>query len=71
MEKPSRFDEALSKLDPESRRVIDLWIEGLSHSEVAEILGLTERACAIVRLRAIEQVRRLMGQESLIGEEWN
>ena len=67
MENPSRLGEALSQLDPETRRVVELWLEGLSHSEAAEILGLTERAFAIVRLNAIDRLRRLLGQEA---ETW-
>lgn len=68
MENPRRLDEALSQLDPETRRVVELWLEGLSHSEAAEMLGLTERAFAIVRLNAIERLRRLLGQETEVWE---
>ncbi len=67
MEESNRLEEALAKLDPESRRVIEVWLKGLSHSEAAETLGLTERAFAVVRLNAIERLRQLLGQEA---EAW-
>ena len=62
MENPSRLDEALSKLDPETRRVVELWLEGVSQSEAAEMLGLNERAFAVARMNAVERLRRLLGQ---------
>jgi hypothetical protein len=68
VEESNRLEEALAKLDPESRRVIKVWLEGLSHAEAAKILGLTERAFALIRLNAIERLRRLLGQETATWE---
>ncbi len=68
MEKSDRLEEALAKLEPESRRVIEVWLEGLSHSEAAEILGLSERAFAVARINAIDKMRRLLGQETAAWE---
>jgi DNA-directed RNA polymerase specialized sigma24 family protein len=67
VEESNRLEEALAKLDPESRRVVEVWLEGLGHSEAAEMLGLSERAFAVVRMNAIERLRRLLGQEA---EAW-
>jgi DNA-directed RNA polymerase specialized sigma24 family protein len=67
VEKPNSLEKALAKIDPESRGVIEVWLEGLSHSEAAEVLGLSERAFAVVRVNAIERLRRLLGQET---ESW-
>ena len=38
----SRLDAAMAGLDPWSRRLMQLWIDGKSHSEMATALGLTE-----------------------------
>jgi RNA polymerase sigma factor (sigma-70 family) len=68
VEESNRLEEVLAELAPESRRVIEVWLEGLSHSEAAEMLGLSERAFAVVRMNAIERLRQLLGQETAAWE---
>ena len=59
----SRLDSALALLDARSRHVMELWLEGESLGEIAEIIGLPERAVAVIRGTSIWRLRELIAQE--------
>jgi RNA polymerase sigma factor (sigma-70 family) len=54
----SRLDEALDQLDDRVRRVMELWLAGRSHAEIADILGISERGARVLRAAAARQMRR-------------
>lgn len=56
----SRLDNALAQLDPQSRQIMELWLEGVTDSDVASQLALPERVVEVIRARAFWQVRELM-----------
>jgi hypothetical protein len=60
----SRLDAAMAGLDPWSRRLMQLWIDGKSHSEMATALGLTEEEL-LAALPA--SVQRLQEQISFVS----
>ena len=59
----SRLDSALALLDARSRHIMELWLEGTSPREIAEIIGLPERAVAVIRGTSIWRLRELIAQE--------
>jgi DNA-directed RNA polymerase specialized sigma24 family protein len=61
---PSRLEKALSLLDPPSRRVVSLWLEGKTDGEVAASLGLPERIVAALRARALACLRDSIALEA-------
>lgn len=63
MKKLSRLENALDLLDPQSRQVIELWLEGKTSSDVAEQLALPERAIEAIRIRAIVKAREFIAQQ--------
>lgn len=56
----SRLDDAMALLDSRSRRVMELWLEGVSHQEIAKIIGLPERAIALIRRSSLWRLRDLI-----------
>ncbi len=54
--------EALQSLPPRRRQIIRLDVEGLSHAEIAQVLGITEESVAQEMSRAHNKLRRLMGR---------
>lgn len=57
-----RLAEAIARLDATEQQVIVLrFIEGRSHSEVAEIIGKSEGASRVIQYRALVNLRELLG----------
>jgi DNA-binding CsgD family transcriptional regulator len=53
----SRLDSAMALLDSRSRHVMELWLEGDSLAEIADAVGLPERAVAVIRASSIWRLR--------------
>lgn len=52
---------AVRRLDEEEQQVVILrFVEGLSHREVAEIIGKSEEASRVIQYRAIQRLQRYM-----------
>jgi RNA polymerase sigma-70 factor (ECF subfamily) len=49
------------KLAPGARAVITLALEGLSHDEIAEVLGITTNAVGVRLSRARDQLKQILG----------
>ena len=60
----SRLDDAMALLDSRSLHVMELWLEGESHQEIAKIIGLPERAIALIRLSSLWWLRDLIALEA-------
>ncbi len=62
--------EALQGLTPDQQQVIVLkFVDGLSNSEVAQILGKTEGAVKSLQHRALASLGRLMGEHNKDGAQ--
>ena len=59
-----RFLEHLRTLPLGQRQVLTLALEGLSHAEIAEVVGITPENVAVRLGRAREALRRSMEQEA-------
>lgn len=51
----------IQKLAPGARAVITLALEGLSHDEIAEVLGITANAVGVRLSRARDQLKQILG----------
>lgn len=60
----SRLDDAMALLDARARQVMELWLEGASHAEVANALGLSEQAVTAIRGSALWRLRDLIARQS-------
>lgn len=56
-----RLREAVRLLPPGPRQVVALSLEGLSHREIGEVLGLTENNVAVRLTRARKLLREMLG----------
>ena len=56
-----RLREAVRRLPPGARQVVALSLEGLSHREIGEVLGLTENNVAVRLTRARKLLREILG----------
>lgn len=57
-----RLAEAIAQLDATEQQVIVLrFIEGRSHSEVAEMIGKSEGASRVIQYRALVKLKELLG----------
>ena len=61
----SRLDGAMALLDSRSRHVMELWLEGESHQEIATVIGLPERAIALIRRSSLWRLQDLIAQEAV------
>jgi DNA-directed RNA polymerase specialized sigma24 family protein len=62
------LSEAMDLLAPPSRRLMELWLEGLNREEIAKELGLCEGTVAEMFDTAFRQLRVLLAQQrSRIG----
>jgi RNA polymerase sigma-70 factor (ECF subfamily) len=60
----SRLLEAIAELAEDKQRLIILrFVEGLSHAQVARILGKSEGACRVMQHRALSALSRILGSE--------
>jgi RNA polymerase sigma-70 factor (ECF subfamily) len=61
LKKLENVKEYLKKLDPEQREIVLLRVwEGMSHKEIAEIMGKTEGSCKVMFSRTINALRQEM-----------
>jgi DNA-directed RNA polymerase specialized sigma24 family protein len=58
----------MSELEPQARRVMELWLEGRSHAEVAAIVGLPPRAIAAIRSASLRRLRERIAELPLPDE---
>jgi DNA-directed RNA polymerase specialized sigma24 family protein len=58
----SRLDDAMALLDPQSRRVMELWLDGASPEEISHTLGLSERAVMVIRGSSLWKMRNVIAQ---------
>jgi RNA polymerase sigma-70 factor (ECF subfamily) len=59
----SQLVEAIAQLSEEKQRLIILrFVEGLSHAQVAQILGKSEGACRVIQHRALGTLNEIMGR---------
>ena len=58
----SRLNDAMALLDPQSRRVMELWLEGASPDEISHTLGLSERAVMVIRGSSLWILRDLIAR---------
>jgi RNA polymerase sigma-70 factor (ECF subfamily) len=64
-----RVRAALEALKPADREVLVLrYLEGLSNSEAAAVVGVGESTLGMRHLRALERLRKLLGEDA--GEGW-
>lgn len=64
VEVQDRLGDAMKLLTPQSRRLVELWLEGFSRQEIATDLRIDEREAAALCVRALHQVRRLLADAS-------
>lgn len=61
--------EALVRLHPDYQRLIVLrFVEGLSHSEVAQIIGKSEGATRVIQHRALQALARALTDSAAVGQ---
>jgi RNA polymerase sigma-70 factor (ECF subfamily) len=59
----SRLLEAVAQLSEDRQRLIILrFVQGLSHAQVAEILGKSEGACRVIQHRALTALSEILGR---------
>jgi len=56
-----RLRDAVRRLPPVARQVVALSLEGLSHREIGEVLGMTENNVAVRLNRARKLLREILG----------
>jgi len=61
-EAPGRLGEAMALLDPQSRRLMELWLEGLTPKEIATELQLCEEAVSTTIHTVFKQLRTLLAK---------
>jgi len=59
----SEVDELLARLPDDQRQVIELRLVGLTHKEIAGVLGKSHGAVRVAHHRAMERLRTLVRQE--------
>ena len=60
IETQGRFSEAMALLDPQSRRLMELWLEGLNRKEIAMESQLCEETVSTIIDNAFKQLRTLL-----------
>ena len=60
----SEVDELLARLPEEQRQVIELRLVGLTHREIAAVLGKRDGAVRVAHHRAMERLRALVREEA-------
>jgi RNA polymerase sigma factor (sigma-70 family) len=60
IERQGRLGEAMALLDPQSRRLMELWLEGLTRKEIATELQLCEETVSTIIDTAFKQLRTLL-----------
>lgn len=67
MENTTRLEEAMARLSPQSRRVMELWLQGASHGEIGQTLGLSERTIKVIRDSSLWKLRELIARNAHPG----
>ena len=62
IETQGRLGEAMALLDPQSRRLMELWLEGLTRKEIAMESQLCEESVSTIIDKAFKQLRTLLAQ---------
>ncbi len=62
VESPSRLADAILWLDPQSHRLIELWLMGLDRKTIAREMGIDEDTVAAASTAAFQQLRMLLSQ---------
>ena len=62
IEARGRLGEAMTLLDPQSRRLMELWLEGLTPKEIATDLQLCEETVSTIIAMVFKQLRTLLAQ---------
>jgi len=57
---PDRLGEALSRLDPRSRRLVELWLAGLGRREIAAEMRIRDDVVAAIGETAFRRLRLLL-----------
>jgi DNA-directed RNA polymerase specialized sigma24 family protein len=60
VETQSRLEEAMARLDPQFRRLMELWLEGRARQEIAMEMRLCEGAVSTHLAAAFKQLRQLL-----------
>jgi len=55
-----RLDEAMARLDPPFRRLMELWLEGRTRQEIAMEMQICEDAASTNFVAAFKQLRQLL-----------
>lgn len=62
IETQGRLGEAMALLDPQSRRLMELWLEGLTRKEIATELQLCEETVSAIIDMVFKQLRTLLSR---------
>jgi DNA-binding NarL/FixJ family response regulator len=62
IETQGRLGEAMALLDPQSRRLMELWLDGLTRKEIATELQLCEEAVSTITGTVFKQLRLLLAR---------
>ena len=62
VESPSRLAEALVWLDPQSQRLIELWLMGMERKTIAREMGIDEDTVVAASTAAFQQLRMLLSR---------
>ena len=62
IETQGRLGEAMALLDPQSRRLMELWLEGLTRKEIAMELQLCEETVSTIIDMVFKQLQTLLAQ---------
>ena len=57
-----RLGEAMALLDPQSRRLMELWLEGLNPKEIATELQICEETVSTIIDMVCKQMRTLLAK---------
>ena len=62
VEAQGRLGEAMALLDPQSRRLMELWLEGLNPKEIATELQICEETISTIIDMVCKQLRTLLAK---------
>jgi DNA-directed RNA polymerase specialized sigma24 family protein len=60
VETRSRLDVTMARLDPQFRRLMELWLEGRTRQEIAMEMQICEEAASTNLNAAFKQLRQLL-----------
>jgi DNA-binding NarL/FixJ family response regulator len=62
IEAQGRLGEAMALLDPQSRRLMELWLEGLTRKEIATEMELCGETVSTIIDMVFKQLKTLLAQ---------